>query len=940
MSRDPLTARLLGLLSEPALMVTPDGGVLAWNAAARVMLGRGDAVPASVHELAADAGTVAPLLVRMSGATSALGSLTLRHEDGTALRFKVEGGVAALGTDGRPQQLLLRLRPSADERSPLPVLRRQIETLNREIRRRHAVEADLRASEERFRHLAETLPQLVWTASADGRIDYRNRRWHAFTGLDDGASGKQWINLLHPQDRKAALARWRHAVESGSALETELRLRGADGTYHWFLARAVPTGGPAGAAGRWLGSLTDISEIAAARETLARGREELELLVRKRTEQLAASNRFLEREVEQRRRTQEALEARERELRASEARYRAFFENSDEALFLLDALPDGRIEVGATNPAHARITGLPADMAAGRDPRDLWPSPAAEELVAQVRACVAAGRPLRFEQVMELPGGRRELETILVPVPEQGMQGTRILGSARDVTEQRRAEATLRQAQKMEAVGQLTGGVAHDFNNLLQVIWSSLELLDRELAEGSTGRRQLASARDAVERGKRLNGQLLAFARRQPLAPVGVALKKVLDDIVELLRRTLGERIRIETALAEDLWPVLVDRTQLENALLNLAVNARDAMGGEGLLRITAANRTVGAAGGELEPGSYVELAVEDSGCGMPPEVLARVFEPFFTTKAEGQGTGLGLSMVYGFVKQSKGQVTIDSSPGRGTTVRLALPRGSTLAEPAAPFLADATGGRERILLVEDNEAVREAVAELLRMLGYELEQAAGGEQALAILEAGLEVDLLFTDVMMPGALDGGELARRARLLRPGLAVLFSSGHAGASLLRDGRLEPGVTLLNKPYGAAELDLKIREALAASAGRAGAARPRLLVVEDDVLILLDLVQSLEAAGFEVEEAASAAQAREVLERVPVAALVTDLRLPDGCGEELAAAARRRIPALPVVFATGGDTVELLRRQAGTPVRVLAKPYRNEELLRSLAELGVG
>lgn len=400
-----------------------------------------------------------------------------------------------------------------------------------------------------------------------------------------------------------------------------------------------------------------------------------------------------------------------------------------------------------------------------------------------------------------------------------------------ETSHRERVEESLRQSQKMEAVGQLTGGIAHDFNNLLQIISANLHLAAKHLAPDDGARQRLAHAGEAVRRGAKLANQLLAFGRRQALEPKVLHLGRLVLGMEDLLRRTLGESIDVETVISGGLWTTCVDPTQTENALLNLAINARDAMAGVGKLTIEVSNAFLDEdyardhAG--VQAGQYVMLALSDTGCGMTPDVMAQAFEPFFTTKPPGAGTGLGLSMVFGFVRQSGGHAKIYSEPGHGTTMKLYLPR-STLGEEAVPVRpAGVTeGGHETVLVVEDDDAVREAALEMLRQLGYRALGAAGAEEALAIVEGGQAIDLLFTDVVMPGPLRSPELARRASEHQPGLVVLYTSGYTRNAIVHGGRLDPGVELLAKPYSAEALARRIRALLDRRAGRpAGDARGR-------------------------------------------------------------------------------------------------------------------
>jgi signal transduction histidine kinase len=379
------------------------------------------------------------------------------------------------------------------------------------------------------------------------------------------------------------------------------------------------------------------------------------------------------------------------------------------------------------------------------------------------------------------------------------------------------AEAQLRQAQKMEAVGKLTGGVAHDFNNLLQIISGNLQLLMKDVSGNPRAERKLQNAMSGVSRGSKLASQLLAFSRRQPLAPKAVNLGRLVRGMDDILRRALGEAIEIETVIAGGLWNTFVDPSQVENALLNLAINARDAMGGHGRLTIEAGNAALddeyALRHSEVAAGQYVMLAVTDTGCGIPVELMDRVFEPFFTTKPEGQGTGLGLSMVYGFVKQSGGHVKIYSEPGHGTTVRMYLPRAHQQEDIAVEVeTGPVVGGKETILVVEDDEEVRATVVEMLGELGYRVLKAKDAQSALVIVESGVPIDLLFTDVIMPGPLRSPELARMARERLPKMAVLFTSGYTENAIVHGGRLDEGVELLSKPYTRETLARKIRQVL--------------------------------------------------------------------------------------------------------------------------------
>ncbi|MBF4557531.1 PAS domain-containing protein [Pseudomonas sp. p50] len=421
------------------------------------------------------------------------------------------------------------------------------------------------------------------------------------------------------------------------------------------------------------------------------------------------------------------------------------------------------------------------------------------------------GKPLRFPGVLIDINERKNAEESLLRFTRNLEQRV-----AEEVEARLAAEEQLRQSQKLEAIGGLTGGVAHDFNNLLQVIAGNLHLLARHEPDNPNVQRRVKASIVAVERGAKLSSQLLAFARRQPLSPAVHLPRQIFESLGELLQRTLGETLQIAVRMPLDSWYLHVDRNQLENAILNLAINARDAMQGEGILELSAENIVLDrefCAGKGIVPGDYVRVAVVDSGVGMSPDVLAQAFEPFFTTKADGQGTGLGLSMVFGFVKQSGGHIEMTSVEGQGTRVQLYFPR--SLRAPQSETItqeAHSLGGHETILVVEDNEAVRVAAVELLQEEGYTVLTAANGDAAMQMLLEGWEVDLIFTDVVMPGLIKSSDLAAWAKVQKPPVAVLFTSGHTRDIISRNHQLSADTFLLSKPYGPDALTRMVRSVL--------------------------------------------------------------------------------------------------------------------------------
>ncbi len=525
-------------------------------------------------------------------------------------------------------------------------------------------------------------------------------------------------------------------------------------------------------------------------------------------------------------------ERTEEALRESEQRYELLVQSvTDYALFMLD----GRGHVTNWNRGAERIKGYSADEIVGEHFSRFY-----------TEEDRAAGRPKRALEIAETEGrfeeeawrvrkdGTRLWASVVIEAIRDA-QG-RLLGYAkitRDITERRNAalvveqsRAMLAQSQKMEAVGQLTGGVAHDFNNLLTAVLGSLDMIARRppaAADAETAR-FLATARRAAERGAELTGRLLAFGRRQALSPQSIDANRLVGAFSELLRRTLGEGVVLETVLAGDLWPTHVDPNQLENALLNLGVNARDAMPNGGRLTIETSNVVIDAraAAGvpDLEPGEFVAITVTDSGTGMPEEVIARAFEPFFTTKPEGRGTGLGLSQVFGFIKQSGGHVTITSEPARGTAVRLYLPRhrAEAVPEPAVAVPGVERVGRgETVLVVEDDADVRGYTTEAIAELGFEVLAAGDAQAALGLLDANPSIVLLFTDIGLPG-LNGRQLAEEARRRRPGLKILLTTGYARDEKVRAGLLDENISLIPKPFSISGLAGKLRAALRSEAAR--------------------------------------------------------------------------------------------------------------------------
>ncbi|WP_051971548.1 response regulator [Massilia sp. 9096] len=703
----------------------------------------------------------------------------------------------------------------------------------------------------------------------------------------------------------------------------------------------------------------DVTERVIAEEALRRKQEELERMVAARTEALAEAHAALKLAGE---------------LQGDKTHLQRLFEQAPGFICVLRG-PEHSYELA--NAAYRRLIGG-RDLI-GKVVRAVLPELEGQgffELLDDVyrtaKPFIGRAVPLDLQVDGDGPLQRRYLDFIYQPVLDPTSEVIGIFVQGSDVTEQKQtqdelarhqteleslvqertqelvaAQDALQRSQKLESIGKLTGGVAHDFNNILQVVGGNLELLQRRMPDGDA-QALLQVAQDAVTRGAKLSSQLLAFARRQPLQPVVVNPARVVGEMDDLLRRALGETIAIETVKSGGLWNTVVDPNQLENVILNLAINARDAMAGEGKLTIEIGNAMLDDAyvsfEPDIKPGQYVMIAVSDTGSGMTREVMERACEPFFTTKPEGVGTGLGLSMAYGFVKQTGGHFKIYSEVGHGTTIKLYFPR-SFESEATVTRLAGGKieGGSETVLVVEDDPAVQATVVELLGSLGYRVLKADNAADALGIVKSGLPIDLLFTDVVMPGTLRSPELARQAKALQPKLAVLFTSGYTQNAIVHGGRLDPGVELLSKPYGREQLARKIRHLLAnrsVPAAPAPDAEPeankvRILVAEDNQDLLEMACRLFEALGQDAHGAASVEDALAVLAAQPVDVLFTDIDLAGQSGVDLARRARALHPQVDVVFASGYGAPPADALQGG--FRVVPKPYRLEDLRALLQQV---
>ena len=782
--------------------------------------------------------------------------------------------------------------------------------------------------------IAEQAPVILWSASPDGIPHYLNDRWTTFTGMAREAPvADAWTVCIGRDDLENMLAGWRARRERGEFYEGEHRILGRDGARRRFLVHARPVQDDAGRVVRWIGSFTDIEELAQSRARAGVEGEKLAQLVEARIFDLEDAEKRVELEAEVRR-------SEETVRRDYDALYAAYIDNTTDGVFVVSVAPGAPIGVETVNRTMERALGVSRAVMRGRQIADILPRDAAERLTAEIEACAASGEPIRYEQVTELDGADRVFEVALAPVASGDGVSVRVVGSARDLTERRKAEQQLRQAQKMEVVGQLTGGVAHDFNNLLQVVKGNLELLASELAGVASPviERRLKDAMAGADRGAKLTRQLLAFSRRQPLAPKPTDVGQLIVSMADLFDRTLGDTIEVEISRDAGGWTALVDPVQLENAILNLAINARDAMPDGGKLAIAVRNLPASD-----ETGNRIEIDVKDQGIGMSPAVLARVYEPFFSTKPEGRGTGLGLPQVQGFIEQSQGWMTIESAPGEGATVRLSLPRSGAAQEIEVEDVGPAAPGRgERILLLEDDDAVRRAVSDLVAGLGYRVEACGSTREAAALIEGGAAFDLLLSDVVMPGPPAPPDFARLARRALPGLKVLFMSGYAENVIVHQGRVDADVHLIEKPYRREDLAKKLRHLLGEAAAEVPARALKVLLVEDEPLIAMSISELLSSFGHSVIEARSGAAAQAAISRgEPVDVILTDLGLPDIEGETLAAWCRAERPGIPIVFSTGRDDFTAPASLAeGGRVAVLSKPFNGETLRATLQDCAAG
>src|SRR6266436_6628643 len=695
-------------------------------------------------------------------------------------------------------EAIQNLRGAVNRHSNLAGRKMMEQAIEREPKQQKGQSCDSRGY---FRDLLEALPTAIYTTDANGRITFFNQAAVEFSGRTPEIGSDQWCvtwRLYWPDGRPMA----HDECPMARALKEDRSIRGEeaiaerpDGTRVPFMPYPTPLHD---AAGRLIGAvnmLVDLTDRKKAEEAPRLLNEILEQRVKERTRELTKAST---------------------QLHESERRFRLFVGGvTDYAIYMLDT--EGIIT--NWNSGAERIKGYPAQEIIGQHFSVFYTPKDQQEGLPQ-RALMIAARDGRFEVDgwrVRKDGSRFWANAVIDAVHNDSGVLIGFAKVTRDMTERRAVEEQLRQSQKMEAVGQLTNGVAHDFNNLLATIIPNLELAQFHIKEERVGK-YLEEAIRAAERGAQLTNQLLAFSRPQELITEPVDVNQVVSEACEMLPRTIGPTIEIETVLDADAWWAMTEPAQLELAILNLAINARDAMSAGGKLTIGTTNTAHGYRSRlpTIDPGDYVAISVADTGTGMSEEVRARAFEPFFTTKGMGKGTGLGLSMVYGFAKQSGGTITIDSELGQGTTFRIYLPRAPhrlEAAEEADQSLCNA-GPPSRILVVDDNSAVRTITAVIIRTLGHDVIEAAGGEDALDLLEKDRQFDLLMVDLAMPN-MHGDEFAAKARELVPGVPTLFVTGYA-----EPGRLRTGGDVLRKPFRRAQLAEKLRYILRVATRRKG------------------------------------------------------------------------------------------------------------------------
>ena len=645
------------------------------------------------------------------------------------------------------------------------------------------------------------------------------------------------------------------------------------------------------------------------------------------------------RDVTQRKQAEEALRARETQLSL-------IYDNVNDVVFVVGVEPNDRFRFTSVNRRFAQLTGLQKDQVVGKLVQEVIPKSAQALIFEKYKQAIRDRQPVHWEEVSVYPAGRKLGEVTVAPLFDAAGNCTQLIGTVHDITERKQADeergflqAQLAQTQKMESVGRLAGGVAHDFNNLLTVINGYAAFLSKRLAAQDPLRAYALEIAKAGEHAASLTSQLLAFGRKQITRPRVIDLNGVVTDAEGMLRRLLREDIELVTRLTPHLGLVMADPDQIHRVIMNLVVNAGDAMPNAGKLEIATTDVEVDEAAAATHPGAtrgrYAQLTVTDTGTGMTEEVRRNIFEPFFTTKAQGQGTGLGLSMVHGIVKQSGGFIEVDSEPGRGTTFRIYLPRvGDAPAESGKPAAVPAMRGNKTVLVVEDQSDVRAYVASALADYGYHVIQAEGaGEALLRCEQEGERIDLVLTDVVMPN-ISGRELAERLEKLQPGMKVLFMSGYTADIIARHGIPEQGVVLIEKPFLPDQLAIKVQEVL----GEARADRATVLVAEDSAPVRKILSEILREAGCTVVEACDGVEALEKLREGHVQLALIDANMPRLGGPDAAREMRKQCPEVKIVLMSAAfEGIAALEPAALDVDGLLPKPMEPKVLLAMVRRL---
>lgn len=666
------------------------------------------------------------------------------------------------------EHMLARERELEQSRA---TLERRTQALEREIIERRRIEAALRESEDKFRALVTHSPVGIFQTASNGACLFVNRQWCDLAGLQpEEALGHGWLAALHPADAQFVQIAWEAAISQGQTFAQEYRFITPQGKVSWLFGTAGPLYGQQGDVLGYFGIISDITESKLAREAL----------------------------------------------RASEELYRLITENANDLISLINMNQD-MLRVYAS-PSYERVLGYdPAMLVQHKTVFDLIHSDDVSLIMAQFHELRTTGTGQATYRLQHADGSWRWIETRATAIVRDGERFAVAVG--RDITDRKRLEAQFFQAQKMESIGRLAGGIAHDFNNLLTAILGNAEMALDVLPPTHSAHGDVLEIAKAAERAGGLTRQLLAFARKQILEPHVIDLRHLLSEMNSLLRRLIGEDIELATRNPSELWRIKGDPNQIEQVVVNLAVNARDAMPHGGKLLIETANIVLEADFARdhigVIPGRYVLLAISDTGVGMDDETQRRAFEPFFTTKPQGRGTGLGLATCYGIVKQHGGNIWVYSEPGNGTSFKIYLPVVDELVEPAQATASatDLPRGSETVLLVEDEPTVRTLAARILRNYGYDVIEAAHGRDALGWIEChtGQQIDLLLTDVVMP-YMSGKAIAEVVQNHFPTLKVLYISGYTDQAIVHHGRLDPGIAFLHKPFTPAALVRKVRDVL--------------------------------------------------------------------------------------------------------------------------------